>query len=321
MKAAFIKELGDAEHIIYGEMDEPILGGADVLVKTISTSVNNIDTFIRSGRYRTKIPFPFCLGRDMVGIVCETGSCVDGFSVGDVVWTNSMGYDGRQGVTSEYVSVPAERLYHLPKGIDPGRAVASVHPAATAAILLEKIANAKIGDSILIHGAAGHVGSKLVCIANQMGLFITTSSSSEDFPKLKALGADNMICYKDLTDLVFPENGFDIIVDTSGKVSLNHSIKNLGKGGKILMITPAPAEQIDTWMLYTKRGSILGYVISQATLEELGDAAKIINAGFERGLLLDDAIETLSMSEAAEAHLLQEKQQSKKPKYILTIQE
>lgn len=156
MKAAFIKEFGDAEHIVYGEMDGPIFGSNDVLVKTICTSVNNIDTFICSGRYQTKIPFPFCVGRDLVGTVCETGSCVVGFSGGDVVWTNSMGYDGRQGVTSEYISVPAERLYHLPKGIDPELAVASVHSAATAAILLGKIANAKIGDSILIHGAAGH---------------------------------------------------------------------------------------------------------------------------------------------------------------------
>lgn len=319
MKAAFMNEFGSAERIIYGELDEPVCGSSDVLMKTICVSVNNIDTFVRSGKYKTNLPFPFTLGRDMVGIVQKTGSCVNGFAEGDIAWTNSMGYDGRQGVTSEYVSVPSERLYHLPKGIDPISAVASVHSSATAAILLTKIAKAKIGDSILIHGAAGHVGSKLVSLAHQMGLFVVTSSSPDDFSKLKALGADQPIGYKEIFDSALQKYNFDLIVDTSGKVSLNHSIKNLGRNGKILMITPAPSEPVDTWGLYTKRGSILGYVISQAGIEELNEASKIINAQFIKGLLLDDSIKTLPLSEAAAAHKLQEEPHGKKPKYILTV--
>ena len=62
----------------------------------------------------------------MVGVVHKIGKATKGFKFGDIVWTNSMGYDGRQGVTSEFVSVNQDRLYHLPEGVDPISAVASL---------------------------------------------------------------------------------------------------------------------------------------------------------------------------------------------------
>jgi NADPH:quinone reductase-like Zn-dependent oxidoreductase len=316
MKAAYITKYGGAENIQYGDMEDPVCRENEIVVKTIGASVNNVDTFIRSGKYRTPIPFPFVVGRDMVGIVQEVGKATEGFKIGDMVWTNSMGHEGRQGVTSEFASIPQERLYHLPSGVDPISAVASVHSSATAAILLTQIGNARIGERVLVHGAAGHVGTKLVSLAHQMGLSVTTTSSPDDFAKLHSLGADSTFNYK---EKITQQNtkGFDLVVDTSGHVDLQDNITVLSTGGRILMIAPAPVNTVDTWPLYTKPGSILGFVISHATIEQLKIASEIINVQFKKGLLLGDVICKLPFSKAAEAHNEQEKPGKKKPKYVL----
>ena len=132
MKAAYITTLGSPDVITYGEMDRPVPGPTDVLVRVEAAAVDPVDTFVRSGAYRTPTPFPFVLGRDLVGTVAETGPGATGFAVGDRVWSHSMGHGGRQGVTAEYCVVGIDRLYHLPGDVDAARAVAVLHPVATA---------------------------------------------------------------------------------------------------------------------------------------------------------------------------------------------
>src|ERR1051325_10535039 len=127
MRAAYITELGSAETIRIGELPRPTVSGSDVLVRTQALSVNYVDTLIRSGRYPTRTPFPFVIGRDLVGIVAACGEGVDRFRAGDAVWCNSLGHDGRQGSFAEYVIVPDDRLYRLPDGADAADTVALVH--------------------------------------------------------------------------------------------------------------------------------------------------------------------------------------------------
>jgi len=105
VKAAYITTLGSPDVITYGEMDRPVPGPTDVLVRVEAAAVDPVDTFVRSGAYRTPTPFPFVLGRDLVGTVAETGPGATGFAVGDRVWSHSMGHGGRQGVTAEYCVV------------------------------------------------------------------------------------------------------------------------------------------------------------------------------------------------------------------------
>ena len=321
MKAAYITEYGGAESIQYGDLEDPVCRENEVIVKSICAAVNYVDTFIRSGRYRTPIPFPFIIGRDMVGVVKETGKGTEGFKAGNIVWTNSMGHEGRQGATAELVSVPQERLYHLPPGVDPVHAAASVHSSATSAILLTEIGKASIGEKILLHGAAGHVGTKLLSLAHQMGLHVTTTSRPADFDKLHSLGADRTLDYEGNISPPNISERFDLVVDTSGHADLQDSISLLNTGGRILMITPAPVKPVDFRPLYTKLGSLLGFVISRATVQQLNKAAEIINSQFAKGLLLDDEIRILPFSKAAQAHQAQEMAGKNKPRYILVPEE
>src|SRR5205823_12714998 len=123
MRAAYIDELGPPENIRYGELATPRPGPTDVLVDVAFTTVNPVDTFVRSGAFATPVDFPFVVGRDLVGTVAEAGGGAPGFAVGDLVWCNSLGHGGRQGATAECAVVPADRLYHLPDGVRPNDAV------------------------------------------------------------------------------------------------------------------------------------------------------------------------------------------------------
>src|SRR5699024_4282837 len=100
---------------------------------------------IRSGAYRTPIPSPFIIGRDLVGVVAALGDRVTEFAVGDQVWCDSLGYAGRQGAFAEYALAEADRVYRLPGGVEPVEAVATLHTAATAYLGLFRKACIQLG--------------------------------------------------------------------------------------------------------------------------------------------------------------------------------
>src|SRR5205085_12420606 len=126
MKAAYIEQLGPPANIRYGELPPPMVRERDVLVKVAAVTVDPIDTYIRGGAYKTPLPLPFIVGRDLTGVVAEIGPEVTRFKPGDHVWANNQGYDGRQGTFAGYVSVDERRLYLLPRGADLRVAVAVV---------------------------------------------------------------------------------------------------------------------------------------------------------------------------------------------------
>ncbi|GAB2715093.1 alcohol dehydrogenase catalytic domain-containing protein [Halomonas garicola] len=152
MQAAFIRETGGVVHIEIGELPVPRPGPTDALVRMEASEVNHVDLFVRSGAFPTPTPFPFVIGRDLVGTVVEAGSGAAGFAVGDRVWCNSLGHDGRQGAFAEYAVVSAERLYPLPPKVAPLDAAAVLHGAATAHIGLVREAGLAAGDTLLATG-------------------------------------------------------------------------------------------------------------------------------------------------------------------------
>src|SRR5574340_740253 len=114
MKAAYIDQPGPPQNIHYGDLPLPSVGKRDVLVKVLAVDVNAVDTYIESGKFKTPLPFPFIIGRDVTGIVVRAGEEVSRFRAGDRVWANNQGYDGRQGTFAQYCSIDERLLYALP---------------------------------------------------------------------------------------------------------------------------------------------------------------------------------------------------------------
>ncbi|MBV8932608.1 MAG: NADPH:quinone reductase [Kutzneria sp.] len=310
--AAYIEQLGPPDAIRFGELPAPQPGPTDVLVDVAATVVNPVDTFVRSGLFRTPISFPFVIGRDLVGTVVSTDRSVFGFSVGDRVWCNSLGHQGRQGAAAEQAVVPVERLYHLPDGVRSMDAVAMVHPAATAYLALFSHGRVRAGETIVVAGAAGNIGSALVVLATHAGVRVVATASTRDAEYCRELGAADVIDYRDTAvwsrlSHACPR-GIDAYFDTSGVNDLANAVDLLAFRGRIVLLAGAKTRPVlPAGELYMKDGSVVGFVISHATTAELAEAANTINQLLASGQLRPRNRHLLPLAEAAEAHRRMEK--------------
>lgn len=307
MRAAYVEQLGPADEIRYGEFPEPTPGDADVLVDVLASPVNPVDTFVRSGAYRTPVPLPLVVGRDLVGRVRAVGADVTDFAPGDLVWCNSLGHDGRQGAASERALVPTERLYHLPADVDPVAAAAVLHPAATAWLALFVHARLRAGETLVVLGGAGNVGATLLTLAADAEARVVTTCSADDAPYCTGLGAALVIDYRS-PDLAAQLReacpvGADVVIDTAGHNDLTAAVDLLATRGRIVLLAGGDARPVlPVGPLYFKDGSVLGFVISRASVADLAAAARAINDLLPTGRLVGRRVERLPLSHTAEAH-------------------
>lgn len=306
MTAAYVTAPGPAGAIRVGPLDVPRIGPDEVLVSVHTVAVDPVDTYVRSGRYSTPLPIPFVVGRDLVGRVAAVGSAVRSFAEGDRVWCNSMGHGGRQGSFAEYAAVPVERLYHLPDGVDPVLAVAVAHPAATAYLGWFVHADLRAGMTVLVGGGAGNVGTAATQIATRAGARVVATARQEDADRCRRSGAVAVVDYRsaDLADQVLrhADGGVDIMWDTSGHNDLAVAAKVCRPGGRVLVTandgdTPAPLSR-----LYQRDVSVVGFVISRARVEDLADAARLVNRMLVDGELSARIADELPLSETETAH-------------------
>ncbi|MFI6168308.1 NADPH:quinone reductase [Nocardia sp. NPDC051052] len=305
MRAAYIEELGPAENIRFGDLPDPTPGRDEVLVRVSATTVNRVDTLIRSGRYVTPIDFPFVIGRDLVGNVAESNS--ENFLPGDQVWCNSLGHDRRQGAAAEFAVVPAERLYHLPPGASPTDILAVAHPAATAHLAAFARGKLAFGETVLIGGAAGSVGGALVTLIANAGGIVIATAHPRDHVYCLGLGATHAVDYH-RTDMVeqimkLGPRGIDLYIDTSGGNDLSSAVEVLAPTGRIVLLAgPDTQPTLPAGQFYMKDATICGFVISRATVVELKEAASVINRYVLDLSFRPRAVELLPLSEAAKAH-------------------
>ncbi|MBS0507268.1 MAG: NADPH:quinone reductase [Proteobacteria bacterium] len=306
MRAAFIEQPGGA--IRLGRLPVPCPGPTDVLVRVQASGVNHVDLFVRSGAYRTPMPRPFVLGRDLVGSVAGLGAGVSGFAVGERVWCNSLGHAGRQGALAEYAVVAADRLYPLPAQADAQQAVAMLHTAATAHIGLVREARLQAGETLLVEGAGGGVGSAVVQLARCMGARVIATASARDAAWCRQCGADVVLDYRtaDLYQQVSqaaPE-GIDLWWDNSGRHDFLAVLPLMRLGGRVLVMSGlgGASASLPVGQLYTRDVSLHGFAISNASAADLARAAAAMNRLFAAGRLQARIGATFHLADVAQAY-------------------
>lgn len=241
MKAFFIDRYGKQNGMI-GEVPDPVVGVHDVLVQVHATSVNPLDSKIRTGEFKLILPytFPLVLGNDLAGVVVCTGSAVKRFKPGDEVYARPP--EARIGTFAELIAVDENALALKPSNLDMAEAAAIPLAALTAWQVLVETAQLKKGQKVLIHAGSGGVGTLAIQLAKHLGAFVATTTSTANVQWVKALGADVVIDYKQ-QDFAKELRDFDVVLNSLGADVLEKSIKVLKPGGQLISLSGPPTAQ------------------------------------------------------------------------------
>ncbi len=267
MKAIRVNELGGAEKLSLEEVEKPTPKADEVLIKTAAAGINYADTMMRAGNYLTKPDLPFTLGYEAAGTIESLGENVTGLTVGQRVLatTSSGGY-------SEYATAKGVLTMPIPDELGYSEATALLVQGLTALGLLNET---KPGQTILIHAAAGGVGTLLVQLAKHKGLKVIGTASSEQKLQLVAdLGADYAINYTedDWTDEVLKATdgkGADWIIEMVGGAIVGKNLKVLAKHGTMWIYGSASGEdfKVSVLSLMAKNHTIRGYWLMNESVE------------------------------------------------------
>lgn len=312
MKAAYIKQTGPPENIVFGELPKPEATGAQVLVKVEAVDVNPIDTYVRGGAVAMPLPMPYIIGCDLAGVVEAVGPLARQYRPGDRVWGSNQGLLGRQGTSAEYAAVEEQWLYPTPPGIASESVVALALVAITANLGLVRDAKLKAGETLFINGGSGGVGSAVVQIAKAIGArVITTAGTAEKVSLCRDLGADLAINYQteDVEARIkeFAPQGVNLWWETLREPNFDRAVGLLAQRGRMVIMAGREARPpFPVGPFYVKGCSLFGFAMFNAMPQEQRAAADDTNRWLAAGKLRPNIDRVLPLSEAAAAHRLQE---------------
>lgn len=269
MKTIRIHAYGHSDHIRMEDAPRPSAKPGEVLVKIHAAGVNPVDWKIREGFYEKIAPreFPFTLGQDFSGEVVELGDGAQGFKVGDEV------YGFVNGSYAEYAAASVDKIARKPRTIDFNTAAGLPTPALTAYQIVTKLVQPSKGQTILIHGAAGGVGTLAtqLCIWKQARVIATAASS--DVSYLKDLGVEQVIDYKvERFDEKMKE--VDAVIDLVGGETLSRSLPLIKNGG-VLVSTVGPIDTAEA----AKRNIRAFQILMEKNAADLAEIAKLVDQG------------------------------------------
>ncbi|MFC2017143.1 medium chain dehydrogenase/reductase family protein [Chloroflexota bacterium] len=232
-KRVVISRKGGPEvlQVVEEELAEPAAGEARVKISV--TGVAFADVAARKGMYPSAPPIPFAPGYDIVGVVDKVGAGVSSLSAGQTIAALLPHFGGY----AEFVNVPENLLVPVPDGLDSAEAVSVVLNYLTAHRMLHRSAQVKRGERILVHGAAGGVGTALLQLGKEAGLEMYGTASKSKHELVSSLGATpidhrNEDFVKRIRDLT--HDGVDAVFDGIGGKNLNRSYSILRNGGRLI---------------------------------------------------------------------------------------
>lgn len=294
MKAAYFMKHGGPEVMEYGDVPDPVAGAGQVLVDIHAASVNGADWKVRAGSYAPITEFPYIPGRDFSGVVSALGPGATDFAVGDEVF--GVCDVGQEGAYAEKIAIRSAIVAKKPSTLTHADCAALSLIGLTALSAIEDTLHLRSGESILIQGGAGGVGSFAIQLAKHIGARVVTTASAANHAYLRELGVNRIIDYntQDFTKAV---SACDAVFDTVGGDVAKRAFLVLRSGGRAAFIAsgnaPPPAPRLDLKSLRPKVGR------SRAHLERIMTLAT-------KGAVRVPEITMFPLSEAAAAHRISE---------------
>ena len=270
MQAIQVNEYGGVEQLKVVEIPKPIAQRGQVLVRIHATSFNPIDAKRVSGKMREFFPltFPFIPGGDFSGVIDSVAENISGYQPGDVVYGNSEA----AGTYAEFLAVEVNKVSPKPRNLSHIDA-ASLGVVAQTALQALDHAHLQAGQTILIHGASGAVGTAAVQLAKVRGAHVIASGSAASLDRLRGYGADQVFDYK-TTPFESVASNVDAVLDTVGGEVQQRSYAVLKPGGYLVAIAqpPSPVEA-------QKRGVHALFFSTDSSIETLQKLTPLIEAG------------------------------------------
>ncbi len=309
MKQIIVNEFGGPEKLILHDVLVPSAGDGQIVIKVEASGVNFADGMQRQNKNVVPTSLPYLPGYEVAGIVTELGKGVENISLGDRVVAllpNSGGY-------AQYAVTPSYMAAVIPPNISAQESLALQVQGITAYLLLKDGAKLQSGQTVLIHAAAGGVGTLLVQIAKQMGAgkIIATGSNVEKLAVAKSLGADELINYTE-SDWAQKVNdatggkGVDLILDATGGEILRNSFSCLAPFGRLISYGNASggSTSIEAFTLINGNHILQGFGLANYFVKPdlMQETYQYLFSQAATGKLKVHIGQTFPLKDAAEAH-------------------
>lgn len=300
---------GGLEALVWVDRQTPMPSSGEVALKVLATAVNRADVLQRQGFYPPPPGASDILGLECVGVVSAVGDDVQGWHEGDVACALLVG-----GGYATDVVVDAGLLLGVPEGCSPEEACALVEVGCTVWSNLVMTAGLVAGQTVLIHGGAGGIGTMAIQVAKALGAEVVTTVGSEEKAEFcRALGADHTVLYRsenyvDVVKDVTGGRGADVVLDIMGAKYLAGNIAALAVGGTLVVIglQGGVKGEINLGALVSKRLRLQGTSLRSRPLDEKRDIVQSVRENLwplvEAGRVKPIIDSVIPLSQVAVAH-------------------
>jgi NADPH2:quinone reductase len=304
MKAIQVHQFGGPEVLSLEEIPTPKPGPAEVLVHVRAAGVNPYDTYMRAGTYAVKPPLPYTPGSDAAGIVEAVGPGVTKVKPGDRAYTATT----ITGAYAEYALARESQVYPLPENISFAQGAGVWVPYGTAYTALHHHGHARPGETLLVHGASGGVGTAAVQFARAEGLtVIGTAGTQRGLELVKKEGAHHVFDhtkagYAEEIQKVTGGKGVNVVLEMLANVNLATDTKLLAQYGRVIVIGNRGEITINPRELMMRRAMVRGFTLWATTEAESAEIHAAIAAGLENGTLRPIVGKEFPLKDAPKAH-------------------
>jgi NADPH:quinone reductase len=304
MKAIRVHQFGGPEVLKFEEIPTPKPDAGQVLLRVRAIGVNPYDTYMRAGTYAIKPPLPYTPGSDAAGTVESIGSGVTKVKPGDRIYTART----LTGAYAEYALALEEQVHRLPDNISFEQGAGVWVPYGTAYHALHHFAKARAGETVLVHGASGGVGTAAVQIAHAIGMTVFgTAGTDKGLDLVKREGAQQAFNhrspgYQEEIMKASSGKGMDVILEMLANVNLGADLKMLAQHGRVVIIGSRGDVNITPRDIMSRRATVLGFTVWAVQPGEVIEIRAGLFAGLENGTLRPVVGKQFPLAEGARAH-------------------
>lgn len=307
MRAILVRQFGGPEVLQIGEAEDRKPGPGEVKIRLRAAGINPFEVYMRTGTYAIKPPLPYVPGSDGAGEVEAVGAGVTRFKAGDRVYTYAAGAS-LIGTYAESVVCAESHVFPLGAKASFAQGAAIGVPYTTAYRALFNRGRAVPGETVLVHGATGGVGTAAVQLAHHRGLrVIGSGGSARSLDVVRSLGADVAVShaqegYREEIMAATGGKGVQLILEMAAHINLDHDLKLLAPGGRIVIIGSRGAVPVDPRGAMNAEADVLGMIVFKAPAAEVASIHAALAVGLANGTITPIIRAELPLADAPLAH-------------------